>query len=70
MMLGLASEIGINQSAAEEIAGLCIRVRDRVYKSPLLDLASLFFSDVPLQHSEVHKPNCTMTAIFLHPQNN
>jgi len=70
MMLSLASEISINHLAAEEIAGSCIRVRYRVYKSPFLDLAFLFFSDVPLQNSEVHKPKCTMTVIFLHPYNN
>lgn len=69
-MLSLASEISINHLAVEEIADLRIRVRYRVYKSPLLDLAFLFFSEVRLQRSEVHKPNCTMTAIFLHPYNN
>jgi hypothetical protein len=69
MTLSLAASlISINHLAAEEIAGLCVRVRYRVYKSPLLDLAFWFFSDAPLQHSAVHKPDCTMTVIFLHPQ--
>jgi hypothetical protein len=71
MMLSFAaSEISFNYLDAEEIAGLCVRVRYGVYKSPLLALAYLFFSDVPLQHSEVHKLNCIMTLIFLHPHIN